>query len=205
MAQTLQASCTEDRERQQLGAQRSTPGQPAARYIATRFRPPPGPPVRQIESPPRVLRPLRTVATAAPPWRVRRAHCGQVKEAHRSGCSTPPSSRRWSAVRRRRWCPSWLRSRRGDRAGLGRRPASLRSPASVVISTPPIPRENHRPASPARSRENGTPNGRYEDEPGEHVARIPSHGRPTTMSGSIANRADRHATAVASISIMSSG
>jgi hypothetical protein len=61
MAQTLQASCTEDRERQLLGARRSMTGQPAARYIATRFRPPPGPPVRQIESPLRVLRPSTIV------------------------------------------------------------------------------------------------------------------------------------------------
>ena len=35
--------------------------------------------------------------------------------------------------------------------------------------------------------------------------RIPNQGRPTTMSDSIANRADRHVTAVASISTMSSG
>lgn len=99
MAQTLQASCTEDRERNCWG-----PG--GARQVSRRLA------ISQTDLDVRLTRPsgrsshrfewlrtLRIVATAAPPWRGRGAHCGQVKEAHRSGCSTPPSSRRWNAVR----------------------------------------------------------------------------------------------------------
>jgi hypothetical protein len=41
--------------------------------------------VRQIESPLRVLRPLSTVATAAPPWRVRRPSTARWRKTHRSG------------------------------------------------------------------------------------------------------------------------